>query len=78
MCKFVEKCKIMESNLTYYLNIPESDKSLFESLVKKFGWTAKKQKSQTVCRLDKAIKAAHEDKLFETDDIDVLMKSLKE
>lgn len=68
----------MGPNLTYYLNIPESDKSLFKSLVRKFGWTAKKQKTQTVCRLDKAIKAAHEDKLFETDDIDVLMKSLKE
>ena len=68
----------MESNLTYYLNIPESDKGLFKSLVKKFGWTAKEQKNQTVCSLDKAIKAAHEDKLFETDNIDVLMKSLKE
>ena len=68
----------MDANITYYLNIPESDKSLFKSLVKKFGWTAKKQKNQTVCRLDKAIKAAHEDKLFETDNIDVLMKSLKE
>lgn len=31
-----------------------------------------------MCRLDKAIKAAHEDMLFETDEIDVLMKSLKE
>ena len=68
----------MEPNLTYYLNIPESDKSLFKSLVRKFGWTAKKQKPKTVCRLDKAIKAAHEDKLFETHNIDVLMKNLKE
>lgn len=31
-----------------------------------------------ICRLDKAIKAAHEDTLFETRDIDVLMKSLME
>lgn len=68
----------MDANITYYLNIPESDKSLFKSLVKNFGWTAKKQKNQTVCRLEKAIKAAHEDKLFGTDNIDVLMKSLKE
>lgn len=68
----------MGANVKYYLNIKESDKNLFKSSVKKFGWTAKKQKSQNVCRLDKAIKAAHEDMLFETDDIDVLMKSLKE
>ena len=30
------------------------------------------------CRLDEAIRSAHEDKLFETNDVDVLMKSLKE
>ena len=68
----------MAANVKYYLNIKESDKNLFKSSVKKFGWTAKKQKLQNVCRLDKAIKAAHEDMLFETDDIDVMMKSLKE
>lgn len=68
----------MVANVKYYLNIKESDKNLFKSSVKKFGWTAKKQKLQNVCRLDKAIKAAHEDMMFEMDDIDVLMKSLKE
>ena len=68
----------MDANVKYYLNIEESDKNLFKSSVKKFGRTARKQKFQNVCRLDKAIKAAHEDMLFETDDIDVLMKSLKE
>ncbi len=30
------------------------------------------------CRLDEAIQAVHEDTLFETSDIDVLMKSLIE
>ena len=30
------------------------------------------------CRLDEAIQAVHEDTLFETSDIDVLMKSLME
>ena len=68
----------MAANVKYYLNIKESDKNLFKSSVKKFGWTAKKQKLQNVCRLGKAIKAAHEDMMFEMDDIDVLMKSLKE
>lgn len=51
---------------------------LQQNLVKKFGRMNKRQKSTVVCHLDKAIKAAHEDKLFETDDIDVFMKSLKE
>lgn len=68
----------METNATYYLNIPQGDVTLFKSLVKKFGWTAKIQKKQPICRLDKAIKSAHEDKLSETNDVDVLMKSLKE
>ena len=68
----------MAANVKYYLNIKESDKNLFKSSVKKFGWTAKKQKRQNVCRLDIAIKSAHEDMMFEMDDIDVLMKSLNE
>ena len=68
----------MAVNVKCYLNIKESDKNLFKSSVEKFGWTAKKQKLQNVCRLDKAIKAAHEDMMFEMDDIDVMMKSLKE
>ena len=40
--------------------------------------TNKVPKSKMDCQLDKAIKSAHDDKLFETNDIDVLMKSLKE
>lgn len=68
----------MAVNVKCYLNIKENDKNLFKSSVEKFCRTAKKQKLQNVCRLDKAIKAAHEDMMFEMDDIDVLMKSLKE
>lgn len=70
--------RIMETNATYILQIPEADNNLLHALAKKFGWTAKKQKPQHITRLDKAIKSAHEDELFETNDIDVLMKSLKE
>ena len=63
---------------TYTLDIPNSDLTLFKSLAKKFGWNVKKKKEQKICRLDAALKAANEDILFETDDIDTLMNSLKE
>lgn len=68
----------METSTTYTLNIPASDNGLFRSLVKRFGWTAKKEKSQRITHLYKAIKAAHEDELFETNDIDTPMQSLSE
>lgn len=63
---------------TYILNVPVSDESLLEILVKKFGWIVKKQKSTKLNHLDKALKAADEENLFATNDIDVLMKSLSE
>lgn len=64
------------NTLTYTLDIPSNDITLFKSLIKKFGWTAKKQQSSRICHLDEAIKAANTEKLFATNDIDVLMKSL--
>lgn len=65
-------------NSTYILDIPSNDRALFRSLVKRFGWQAKEQIHQPINHLDTAIKAAHEDELFETNDIDTLMKSLTE
>jgi hypothetical protein len=47
-------------------------------LIKKFGWVAKKQKAPKGCRLDKALEAAKNEKLFATNDLDELMKSLAE
>lgn len=61
---------------TYTLNVPVDDQNLLETLIKKFGWIAKKQKVTKSCRLDEALRAAEEEKLFETNDLDVLMKSL--
>ncbi len=63
---------------TYQLSVPSRDVDLFEILIKKFGWIAKRQKPTKVSRLDKALKAADEEELFATNDIDVLMKSLSE
>ena len=58
------------------LDVPATDISLFKSLIKKFGWVAKKQKAPKACRLDKALEAAKNEKLFATNDLDELMKSL--
>ena len=63
---------------TYQLSVPSSDVNLFESLIKKLGWIAKKQNPVKDSHLDKALKAADEEELFATNDIDVLMKSLSE
>ena len=63
---------------TYTLEVPATDISLFKSLIKKFGWVAKKQKASKACRLDKALEAAKNEKLFATNDLDELMKSLAE
>ena len=63
---------------TYTLNLPPCDVSLFKTLVKKFGWIAQKQPQKKQSHLDKAIKAANEEVLFATNDIDTLMKSLEE
>ena len=63
---------------TYTLDVPATDISLFKSLIKKFGWIAKKQKAPKTCRLDKALEAAKNEKLFATNDLDELMKSLAE
>lgn len=68
----------MQDGITYTVDIPAGDKTFLLSLAKKMGWTARKKTEQHVCRLDKAIKAAHEDTLYQTKDINVLMKSLME
>ena len=49
---------------TYTLDVPTTDISLFKSLIKKFGWVAKKQKAPKTCRLDKALEAAKNEKLL--------------
>ena len=61
---------------TYSLNIPTSDVTLLKSLAKKFGWTTKRERTHKETRLDSAIQATKQEKLFETNDIDELMDSL--
>lgn len=63
---------------TYTINVPTSDVNLLKTLVKKFGWIVKKQNTGSENHLDKALRAADEEKLFATNDIDMLMKSLSE
>ncbi|WP_299341912.1 hypothetical protein, partial [uncultured Prevotella sp.] len=57
------------------LKVPIGDLELFESLIHKFGWIAKRNENK-VSHLDNALKAAENEKLFETNDLDTLMKSL--
>ena len=74
----VKKGDTIMNTATYTLDVPATDISLFKSLIKKFGWVAKKQKAPKACRLDKALEAAKNEKLFATNDLDELMKSLAE
>lgn len=74
----VKKGDTIMDTATYTLDVPTTDISLFKSLIKKFGWVAEKQKAPKTCRLDKALEAAKNEKLFATNDLDELMKSLAE
>ena len=65
------------NTIAYTLDVPDCDVDLLKSLSKKFGWIARKQKKQRVCRLDEAIEAAKTGMLYETNDLDTLMESLK-
>lgn len=64
------------NTITYTLNVPTDDLHLFKELIQKFGWIAKKQAVAKPNRLDEALQAAETEKLFETNDLDTLMKSL--
>ena len=50
---------------TYTLDIPKDDRKLFEALIHKFGWRAKKLTKKS-CRIDEALKVAENERLFET------------
>lgn len=63
---------------TYTLDLPPCDVNFFKILAKRFGWIAKKQPKSKQSHLEKALKAANEENLFSTNDINVLMKSLEE
>ncbi len=56
---------------TYTLDLPPCDVNFFKTLVKRFGWVAPKQPKNKQSHLEKAIKAANEDILFATNDIEM-------
>ena len=65
------------NTIVYKLDIPDSDVALLETLAKKFGWLLNKQtNTKKENHLDLALKAAETEKLFEANDLDVLMDSL--
>ena len=63
---------------TYTLNVQINDVILINALIKKFGRIETRQKTLKANHLDKALEAAEKEQLFETNDLDVLMKSLVE
>lgn len=67
---------IAANTTTYTLNLPASDLTLFRSLVKKFGWTAKKQKNAATCRLDESLKDFNDGHTRTFESVDALMTYL--
>lgn len=67
---------------TYTLEIPESDKSFFNSLVKKMGWVAKRTKTtkvvpaETVAAIQEARSGKDAGKV-DTTSLDAFIKSMK-
>ena len=67
---------------TYTLQIPKSDSSFFNSLVKKMGWTAKRAKERAVIPAEtlEALKEARSGKdagIIDTSSVDAIIKSIE-
>lgn len=77
----MEATTIQTASRTYALQIPESDRSFFNSLVKKMGWTAKCMKPRTVIPAETlmAVKEARSGKdagVVDTSSLDAFIKSM--
>lgn len=78
----MEATTIQSVSSTYTLQIPESDRSFFNSLVKKMGWTAKRTKSKSVIPTETlmALKEARSGKDaggVDTSSLDAFIKSME-
>lgn len=76
---------------TYTLDVPATDISLFKSLIKKFGWVAKKQKAPKACSIAlektpnaetlaamKEAESGHDAGVVRVDSLESFMASLEE
>lgn len=73
---------VPSASSTYILQIPEKDRSFFNSLVKKMGWTVKRNKTNHVTPAEtiSAIKEARSGKdagLVDTSSLDAFIKSME-
>lgn len=78
----METMAVPSASSTYTLQIPEKDRSFFNSLVKKMGWTVKRNKTNrtTPAETISAIKEARSGKdagLVDTSSLDAFIKSMK-
>ena len=77
----MEAVTIQKGSSTYTLQIPESDRSFFNSLVKKMGWIAKRTKaasipSKTLSAIEEARQGKDAGKV-DTSSIDSFIKSME-
>lgn len=72
----------MEATVSYTVNIPEADAGLLKSVAKKFGWSASKAREKATKKpspqLLQAIKEAEEGPWFVAENVEDLIRQLKE
>ena len=78
----MEETSVQTTLNTYTLQIPKSDCSFFNSLVRKMGWTAKRTNTRTVIPVEtlKALKEARSGKdagVVDTSSVDAFIKSME-
>lgn len=69
----------MKATAVYTMSVPENDISLLRSLAKRFGWTAKRQRTQKstkACHLDQALEDFEKGDVKTFDSVDEMMDFL--
>ena len=77
----MEETSVQTTLNTYTLQIPKSDCSLFNSLVRKTGWTAKRTKARTVIPAEtlnalKEVRSGNDAGVVDTSSLDAFIKSM--
>ena len=77
----MEETSVQTTLNTYTLQIPESDCSFFNSLVRKMGWTAKRTKARTVIPAEtlnalKEVRSGNDAGVVDTSSLDAFIKSM--
>ena len=77
----MEETSVQTTLNTYTLQIPKSDCSFFNSLVRKMGWTAKRTKARTVFPAEtlnalKEVRSGNDAGVVDTSSLDAFIKSM--